>query len=151
MPNQLRQVRLINLWPWRCDMETLLIEQALSAYQAIAAHLGTIETAMRGQDSQKIVALSQQLVQLQDKVKANDTAIIDMLHRYPGVRQEPALLELIELMRHIHRHNDRLTTQLRSMLVVHRDELMKMKKGNTALQGYRPATQQTGKRISIAN
>lgn len=127
-------------------METALIEQSLANYQSIATHLCSIEKVMRGQNCIEIVALSQQLIQLQEQVKSNDTAILDMVHTNPRFRHEPRLQELIDLMRHIHRHNDRLTTQLRSIMVVHRDELMKMKKGNTALQGYRPATQPTGRK-----
>jgi hypothetical protein len=132
-------------------MEAPSIEQSLVSYQSIAEHLCTIETAMRGQDSNAIVALSQQLLQLQEQVKANDTAIIDLVHADPSFRREPRLMELIDLIRRIHQHNERVTTQLRSIMVVHRDELMKMKKGNTALQGYRPVINRTGKRISISN
>ena len=127
-------------------METALIEQSLVDYQAIAAHLCTIEKAMRGHDSQKIIALSQQLLSLQEQVKGNDTAILDRVHANPAFRQEPRLLELLVLMRQIHQFNGRLTTQLRSIMVVQRDELMKIKKGNAALQGYRPATQYTGRK-----
>lgn len=127
-------------------METALIEQSIIDYQVIAEHLCTIEKAMRGQDSTRIVALSQQLLHLQEQVKDNDTAILDMVHTNPGFRQAPRLQELIALMRQIHQYNDRITTQLRSIMVVHRDELMKMKKGNVVLQGYRPATQNTGRK-----
>lgn len=127
-------------------MENTLIEQSLVNYQAIAAHLCTIETAMRSQDAKQLIELSQELLSLQEQVKGNDTAILDRVHTNPAFRQEPRLQELIVLMRQIHQFNERLTSQLRSIMVVQRDELMKMKRGNTALQGYRPATQHIGRK-----
>lgn len=132
-------------------MNAQIIEQSLADYRAIADHLNIIERAMRGQDSKAIIALSQQLIQLQEQVKTNDTAIVDMVQNSPSMRRDPQLEELVELMRSIHRQNERVTSQLRSIMVIHREELMKLKKGNTVLQGYRPATQKTGKRISISN
>ena len=127
-------------------METTLIEESLTSYNAIATHLQVIEKAMRGQETERILGLSQQLLQLQEDVKANDTHILDLVQTNPNIRQAPRLQELIDLMRQIHQYNDRLTTQLRSMMVVYRDELMKMKRGNTVLQGYRPVTQHTGRK-----
>nr|WP_320009554.1 hypothetical protein [uncultured Desulfobulbus sp.] len=132
-------------------MNAQIIEQSLADYQAIAEHLNIIERAMRGQDSKVIIALSQQLIQLQEQVKSNDNTILEMVHTTPELRRDPHILELIELMRAIHQQNERVTRQLRSILVIHREELVKLKKGNTVLRGYRPATQHTGKRISISN
>ena len=132
-------------------MNPSVIEQSIATYQVIGEHLGIIERAMRGQDSKAIVALSQQLVQLQEQVKTSDIAILDMVDADPGLRRTPELIALIDLMRQIHRHNERVTSQLRSIMVIHREELMKLKKGNTVLQGYRPVRQHTGKRISISN
>lgn len=132
-------------------MDTSLIEQSLVTYQAIAEHLRIIERAMRGQDSKAIIALSQQLLQLQQQVTINDTAILEMVHDNPAVRRAPKLVELIDLMRQIHQHNERVTSQLRAIMAIHREELRKLKRGNTVLQGYRPVTQRTGKRISISN
>ncbi|MGD9949437.1 MAG: hypothetical protein AB7U29_13320 [Desulfobulbus sp.] len=132
-------------------MDTTLIEQSFVSYQRIAEHLRTIEKAMHGHDSNSIIILSQQLLQLQEQVKANDTAILKMVSTNPAIRHEPLLMKLIDLMRQIHQNNKRVTVQLRSIMVVHRDELMKLKRGNTALQGYRPATQHTGRRISVSN
>jgi len=132
-------------------MNVQIIDQSLADYQAIAEHLNIIERAMRGQDSKAIIALSQQLIDLQEQVKTNDSVIVDMVQTAPNLRKDPRLMELIELMRAIHKQNERVTSQLRSILVIHREELMKLKKGNTVLRGYRPATQQGGKRISISN
>jgi len=132
-------------------MNTTLIEQSIADYRAIAEHLRIIERAMRGQDSKAILALSQQLLDLQEQVKTNDATIIEMVEEKPELRRDPLLIELIDLMRAIHQHNERVTSQLRSIMVIHREELMKLKKGNTVLQGYRPVTQRTGKRISITN
>lgn len=132
-------------------MDTTIIEQSFADYTAIAKHLRIIERAMRGQDSQAVFALSQQLLQLQQQVKTNDAAILEMVHADPGLRREPKLVELIDLMHQIHRHNERVSAQLRSIMIIHREELMKLKKGNTVLRGYRPVTQHTGRRISISN
>nr|WP_321468870.1 hypothetical protein [uncultured Desulfobulbus sp.] len=132
-------------------MNTTLIEQSITDYRAIAEHLRIIERAMRGQDSKAILALSQQLLDLQEQVKTNDASIIEMVEAKPELRREPLLIDLIDLMRGIHQQNERVTSQLRSIMVIHREELMKLKKGNTVLQGYRPVMQRTGKRISITN
>jgi hypothetical protein len=132
-------------------MNSTLIENALASYHAIAEHLATIEQAMHGQDCAAILALSGRLVELQEQVKADDIALLDKLETDPAFRREPRLMELVELIRHIHHDNERVTSQLRSIMVVYRDELLKLKNGNTALQGYRPQTARTGKRISIAN
>ncbi|WP_448872798.1 hypothetical protein [Desulfobulbus propionicus] len=132
-------------------MNTTLIEQSLAGYQTLAEHLHTIEKATHHHNSAAIIALSQELLQLQEQLKVSDTALLEKVQADPAFRREPRLKELIELMRSIHRHNERVTTQIRSIMVVHRDELLKMKKGNTALQGYRPPANHTGRRISIAN
>jgi hypothetical protein len=132
-------------------MKTSIIAQSLADYKAIGEHLNIIERAMRGQDSKAIIALSQQLLQLQKQVRENDTAIIEMAHTDPNIHNTPQLQELIELMRTIHKQNERMTRQLRSIMAIHREELLKLKKGNTVLRGYRPATQHTGRRISISN
>jgi ferritin len=132
-------------------MNTTLIEQSLASYQTIGEHLKTIEKSMHGHNSDAIVALSQELLRLQEQVKATDTALLEKVQADPSFREEPQLNDLIDLMRHIHQHNDKVTSQLRSIMVVHRDDLLKIRKGNTALQGYRPTSDRTGGRISIAN
>ena len=132
-------------------MNTTLIEQSLASYQSVAEHLQTIEKAMHGQNSTAIIAVSKELLHLQEQVKATDIALLEKVQADPAFREEPQLVDLIDLMRHIHQYNNRVTAQLRSIMVVHRDELQKMRKGNTALKGYRQPTVRTGRRISIAN
>ena len=128
-----------------------LIEQSLVQYQTIAEQLNMIEDSLHGLNSDAIIALSKELLRLQEQVKAIDIALLETIESDPSFREEPQLIVLLDLMRFIHRHNHRVTAQLRSIMVVHRDELLKIKKGNIALQGYRPASDRTGGRICIAN
>jgi hypothetical protein len=51
-------------------------------------------------------------------------------------------------MHRIQERNQRLLPQIKSILAVQRNELHTLKKGSFMLQGYRPGSVQTGRRIS---
>ena len=89
--------------------------------------------------------------ELQHEAKENDAAILDLLRNRPEIRRSPPTQELMTLMRSIQERNLRIAAQLKGIMAVQRNDLQKMKKGNTVLQGYRPVADYTGRRISISN
>lgn len=132
-------------------MDTLLIDQSLRNYQHIAATMKEIDKAIQGRNSTLILTLHQELNTLFESAKATDALILDMVRKEPQSKGDDRLNNLLSLMQTVRRANKKMRAQLHSILAVQREELHKMKKGNTLLQGYRPATVHTGKKISISN
>jgi paraquat-inducible protein B len=132
-------------------MEQTLIQQSLEQYRKIAGVHDDIEQAVQTRNCEAIAELSATLDELQHEAKENDAAILDLLRNRPEIRRSPPTQELMTLMRSIQERNLRIAAQLKGIMAVQRNDLQKMKKGNTVLQGYRPVADYTGRRISISN
>ena len=132
-------------------MDWKLVEQALLNYQKIAEKMREIDKALHTRSSVLIATLHQELNTLYESARATDRVILDMVRENPQDKEDERLGRLLTLMETVHQANQKMNAQLHSILAVHRDELQKMKKGNTLLQGYRPASIHTGKKISISN
>lgn len=132
-------------------MDILLIEQSLLNYQHIALKMQEIDQALQSRSSASLAEMHQQLNILFDTAKTTDSHILDMIRENPQLKEDERIIRLLSLMHAVHRANQKMSAQLQSILAVHRDQLRKMKQGNTLLQGYRPAAIHTGKKISISN
>ncbi len=132
-------------------MDNTCIEQSLVRYRQLADMGGDIERALQARDAGALTSLCRDMNTLQEEVKANDAALLDLLQRQQDLREHEQMHELVTLMRHIQERNQRLMPQIRSIMAVQRNELQKLRQGTKVLQGYRPAPSQTGRRISSAN
>lgn len=132
-------------------MDILLVEQSLLNYQHIAKKMQEIDKALQSRNSGSLAEMHQQLNTLFDAAKATDSLVLDMVRKNSQLKEDERIIRLLSLMHAVHRANQKMSAQLQSILAVHRDQLRKMKQGNTLLQGYRPATIHTGKKISISN
>lgn len=132
-------------------MEQTLIQQSLEQYRKIAGVHDDIEQAVQTRNCEAIAELSATMDDLQHEAKENDAAILDLLRNRPEIRHSAPMRELLALMRSIQERNLRIAAQLKGIMAVQRNDLQKMKKGNTVLQGYRPVADYTGRRISISN
>lgn len=132
-------------------MDLKLVELSLLNYQKIAEKMREIDQALHTRSSVLIANLHEELNTLYESARATDRVILDMVRKNPQNKEDKHLSRLLALMETVHRANQKMNAQLHSILAVHRDELQKMKKGNSLLQGYRPAAIHTGKRISISN
>ncbi len=132
-------------------MEQTLIQQSLTQYRRIAGVHDKIEQAVQTRNIEALYSLSATLDELQRGAKENDSAILDLLRNRAEMRHSPPMRELLTLMRAIQERNHRIAAQLKGIMAVQRNDLQKMKKGNTVLQGYRPVADHTGRRISISN
>lgn len=132
-------------------MNVLLVDQSLLNYQLIAQKMQEIDKALQTRSSVSLTELHQELNTLYETAKATDSLILDMIRKNPQFKEDERVTQLLDLMHTVHQANQKMRAQLNSILVVHRDQLRKMKQGNTLLQGYRPATIHTGKKISISN
>lgn len=132
-------------------MEQPIIQQSLEQYRRIAGVHDKIEQAVQARNCEAIASLSAMLDTLQQGAKENDNAILNLIRNRPEMRNSPPMRELLALMRVIQQRNQRIAGQIKSIMAVQRNDLQKMQKGNTVLQGYRPAADYTGRRISISN
>lgn len=132
-------------------MDILFIEQSLLNYQHIALKMQEIDQALQSRSSASLAEMHQQLNILFDTAKTIDSHILDMVREDPQLKEDERINRLLSLMHAVYRANQKMSAQLQSILAVHRDQLRKMKQGNTLLQGYRPAAIHTGNKISISN
>ena len=66
-----------------------------------------------------------------------------------GILKECAeMTELLAIMQRIEARNQQMMPHIRSIMAVQRNELHTLQRGNSVLQGYRPGSKQTGRRIS---
>lgn len=132
-------------------MDLQLLERSLARYQQIARVQLEIEQTIPTRNSERIVVLAHELTTLQEAAKSDDQTLLETLRQQPDLHPHDAIRALLTLMGEIRTRNLRLTSQLQGIMAVQRNELQKLKQGNTVLQGYRPAIDQTGKRISVSN
>jgi len=132
-------------------MENTRIEQSLRQYRQIGRLSEDIETTLQERNVDLLSSLYRTMSKLQEEVKADDSAILDLLRLRPDLHNSVHMHELLTLMQQIQERIQRLMPQINDIMAVHRNELQKLKKGNTLLQGYCTSPDQTGRRISSTN
>jgi uncharacterized protein YjgD (DUF1641 family) len=132
-------------------MEHLLIQQSLDQYKIIAECNEKIEKAIQSRDNESVISLCAILNELQEGVKENDNAILALIRKHQELKKSTQMQELLAVMQKIQEWNRRMASHIKGIMAVQRNEMQKLKKGNTVLQGYLPKIDQTGRRISVSN
>ena len=132
-------------------MEHILIQQSLDQYKIIAECNEKIEKAIQSRDNESVFSLCAILNELQEGVKENDNAILALIRKHQELKKSAQMQELLALMQKIQKWNRRMASHIKGIMAVQRNEMQKLKKGNTVLQGYLPKIDQTGRRISVSN
>lgn len=132
-------------------MEHILIQQSLDQYKLLAECNENIEKAIQSRDNESVFSLCAILNELQEGVKENDNAILALIRKHQELKKSAQMQELLALMQKIQEWNRRMASHLKGIMAVQRNEMQKLKKGNTVLQGYLPKIDQTGRRISVCN
>jgi len=132
-------------------MEHILIQQSLDQYKLIAECNEKIEKSIQSRDNESIFSLCAILNELQESVKENDNAILALIRKHQELKKSAQMQELLALMQKIQEWNRRMASHIKGIMAVQRNEMQKLKKGNTVLQGYLPKIDQTGRRISVSN
>ena len=126
----------------------ILIEQAVAHYRLINQFGLEIEQALQKNDLAALPALCAHLNEAQAEAKTRDSDLLSLLRDHAELREGAATKEWLQLMQRIRERNQRLVPHLNSIMAVQRNELHTLKKGASVLQGYRPGSVQTGRRIS---
>jgi len=132
-------------------MEYTIIQQSLDQYKMIAECNKKIEQAIQARNNEAVISLSETLNELQEEAKNNDNAILNLVREHKEFTKNDHLQELLTLMQEIHQWNRRMASHVQGIIALQHNELQKIKKGNTVLQGYAPKIDQTGRRISVSN
>ena len=122
--------------------------QALDQYRVIDRLSVEIEQAVQNRNVDPLPALCKRLDQLQQEAKTCDGQVLDLLRRRRDLRECDEMTELLAIMQRIEARNQQMMPHIRSIMAVQRNELHTLQRGNFVLQGYRPGSQQTGRRIS---
>lgn len=128
-------------------MVSSFIEQSLALYRQQVQIGNEIEHTLQSGQFGHLAAQTQYLHELQMAAQESDGMLLASI----GNDVSPShngLHELLDLMGTVQQHHARLLPQLQGIMALHRDELNKMRRGNTMLQGYSSPTRTTGKRIS---
>lgn len=132
-------------------MENEIIAQSIVQYRQISYLSDAIEQALQSRNIDALVLLCETMNELQEKVKAYDSQVLDLLQSRRDQKMRTQVQELLDLMQQIQERNQQLAPQISGIMAVQRNELQKLNNGNTILQGYGPSHHQTGKRISSAS
>ncbi len=131
-------------------MGTALLDRTIDQYRELARLNAEIEQAVYRNDHERIDQLCLSVRELQESVRADDSAVLALLRRQ-GDGQDGRVLELLSLMQEIQERNQRLLPHLNAALAVQQNELRTLRRGGVVLHGYRQTVVQTGRRISSAN
>ena len=131
-------------------MGTALLDRTIDQYRELARLSAEIEQAVYAGDHEQIDQLSRSMGELQESVRADDSAVLALLRRQ-GDGQNGRVLELLSLMQEIQERNQRLLPHLNAALAVQQNELRTLRRGGVVLHGYKQTVVQTGRRISTAN
>lgn len=131
-------------------MNTALLDRTIDQYRELARLNAEIEQAVYRNDHERIDQLCLSVRELQESVRADDSAVLALLRRQ-GDGQDGRVLELLSLMQEIQERNQRLLPHLNAALAVQQSELRTLRRGGVVLHGYRQTVVQTGRRISSAN
>ncbi len=125
-----------------------MIGQALDHYRVIDRLSVEIEQAVQNRSVDALPALCTHLDLLQEEAKTCDGKVLDLLRRRRDLKECAEMTELLAIMQRIEARNQQMMPHIRSIMAVQRNELHTLQMGNFVLQGYRPGSQQTGRRIS---
>lgn len=131
-------------------MNTALLDRTIDQYRELARLNAEIEQAVYRNDHERIDQLCLSVRELQESVRADDSAVLALLRRQ-GDGQDGRVLELLSLMQEIQERNQRLLPHLNAALAVQQNELRTLRRGGVVLHGYKQTVVQTGRRISSAN
>ena len=131
-------------------MGTVLLDRTIDQYRELAQLNAEIEQAVYQGDHERIDQLCLSGRELQEAVRADDSAVLALLRRQ-GDGQDGRVLELLSLMQEIQERNQRLLPHLNAALAVQQSELRTLRRGGVVLHGYKQTVVQTGRRISTAN
>lgn len=131
-------------------MNTALLDRTIDQYRELARLNAEIEQAVYRNDHERIDQLCLSVRELQESVRADDSAVLALLRRQ-GDGQDGRVLELLSLMQEIQERNQRLLPHLNAALAVQQSELRTLRRGGVVLHGYKQTVVQTGRRISSAN
>ena len=131
-------------------MGTALLDRTIDQYRELARLNAEIEQAVYRNDHERIDQLCLSVRELQESVRADDSAVLALLRRQ-GDGQDGRVLELLSLMQEIQERNQRLLPHLNAALAVQQSELRTLRRGGVVLHGYKQTVVQTGRRISTAN
>ena len=131
-------------------MGTALLDRTIDQYRELARLNAEIEQAVYRNDHERIDQLCLSVGELQEAVRADDSAVLALL-RQQGDGQDGRVLELLSLMQEIQERNQRLLPHLNAALAVQQSELRTLRRGGVVLHGYKQSVVQTGRRISSAN
>lgn len=125
-----------------------LLQQMVAQYRQINQLNLEIERAVLKNSLEDIAGLYTLMHQAQDEATIGDTHLLALLRNQPKLKENPAVREWLSLMRMIHIRNQKLLPRINSILALQRSELQTLRKGASVLQGYRPTTIHTGRRLS---
>ena len=75
-------------------------------------------------------------------------AVLALLQQRAEPNRSAETAELLALMQRIETRNRLIMPHINSIMAVQRNELHRLQRGNSVLQGYRPGPAQTGRRLS---
>ena len=131
-------------------MDSALLDRTIGQYRELARLNAEIEEVVYRGDHERLDQLCRIVAELQESVRADDSAVLALLRRQ-GDGQDGRVLELLTLMQEIQERNQRLLPHLKAVLAVQQSERRALRRGNEVLQGYRQPVGQAGRRISSTN
>lgn len=126
-----------------------ILENVLDQYRQIARVSEDIEQAFLARNMNAIPSLCAVMDELQEQAKKNDSLLLNVL-QHEEIQQQTAMIELRDIIQAIQHRNQRLLPQIRGVMAVQQHELQTLKKGATALKGYK-LPPKSGYRISSTN
>jgi hypothetical protein len=124
------------------------LQQSVVRYRQINQLSLEIEQAVLHNRLDDIADLCELMDLTQDQAKGEDAHLSSLFLNHPELIEESAAQEWLSLMEMIHARNQQLLPRINSILALHRSELQTLRRGSSLLQGYRPTTVHTGRRLS---
>ena len=128
------------------DQATLT--QAIGHYRLIDRLSLEIEQVVQARTFAALPALCAHMDASQEEAKGCDGAVLDCLRQSAEHNRSAEIAELLALMQRIETRNRLMMPHINSIMAVQRNELHRLQRGNSVLQGYRPDPAQTGRRLS---
>ncbi|PIE58421.1 MAG: hypothetical protein CSA33_03090 [Desulfobulbus propionicus] len=127
----------------------MILEEAIRAYQELADIMMKIEMALPGRQADRILSLVREMEDMQQHINKTDKPLMAALQADHPAKQE-TITKLVGLMQRIQQTNQRLVPQIRSIMAVQQDELVKLKTGSSLMYGYHSQTPIAGRLIQNA-
>ena len=119
-------------------MGTVLLDRTIDQYRELAQLNAEIEQAVYQGDHERIDQLCLSVGELQEAVRADDSAVLALL-RQQGDGQDGRVLELLSLMQEIQERNQRLLPHLNAVLAVQQSDGGAWSSTATSRRWCRPA------------